>query len=233
MKRLNRNQVLVCILSLTLSMMLPWSAMAADGERAHSSFIVTPDLIQGNKTVRASGEIRIEVAQTLTDRQGNAYRVSLAFANESDYETAKADSLESLDLNRLESYVLRPSSGESKSFRGSGKAGSFSSVLTQAESALCGDTILRGFTKLPSGVQMGVNLHAAPGRIKPHKVSIGKNTLPGDCNIDVFEDCDTFAAFGCGGPDCVWSCRIGGFVVVGSGLCLEEEIFGPNTCLCT
>ena len=187
----------------------------------------------GDLTVKASGEVRVELKKTLKDRHGDVYRVSLAFADRDDFDRAWPE-IETLDLERVEKFLIRPSTGRTQAFkRGQDKsAASFEQILARAESAVCGDTVLRGLTTLPSGVELGINLHAAASRIKPHRISLGKNTLPGSCNLDVFDDCDFWAAGGCGGPKCVNICRFGGESKTIEAQCVEEEVFGFNTCAC-
>ena len=222
------------IAALALMSTFAGTTVAQDfsGGKNVARFTVEANLA-GDLTEKASGEIRVDLAQNLVDRDGNTYRVSLAFASRADYERAWPE-VDRVNFEKLDNWLLRPATGQTKTLkRGEGKAAlSFRQILPQAESAICGDTILRSFTTLPSGIEMGVNLHAAPSRIKPHKVSIAKNTLPGDCNYDVFDDCDTFAIGGCGGPNCVWSCRFAGTTYFFNGLCIEEEVFGFNTCTC-
>ncbi len=209
------------------------SAVAQESDTENVARFTVEASFVGDLTVRASGEIRIELDKTLMDRKGDAYRVSLAFANRDDFDRAWSE-IGTLDLEQLDSFLIRPSTGRTQALkRGQGKsAASFEQILARAESALCGDTVLRAFKTLPSGVEIGINLHAAASRIKPHQVSLGKNTLPGSCTFDIFDDCDTWAAGGCGGPNCVNACRFLGQTQTFEALCVEEEVFGFNTCAC-
>ncbi len=213
---------------------LAGTAVAQDfsGDKDVARFTVEAEQA-GDLTVKASGEIRVELKKTLRDKHGDVYRVSLAFANQDDFDRGWSE-VGTLDLELVEKFLIRPSTGRSQAVkRGQDKsAASFEQILARAESAVCGDTVLRGFTTLPSGVEIGINLHAAASRIKPHQISLGKNTLPGSCTLDIFDDCDTWAVGGCGGPNCVNACRFLGETVTFQALCVEEEVFGFNTCAC-
>ncbi len=231
----SRIQVLSAFLVwTTVSMALVPSGAAKEiDSRPSTAFSVKTAMSGGDITVKTGGEIRVDLSKNLVDPEGDTYRVSLAFTSRDDFERARPE-LDLIDFDELDNWLFRPATGRAQALkRGESKSAvSFWQILAKAESAICGDTILRAFTTLPSGIAMGVNLHAAPSRIKPHKVTIAKNTLPGDCNYDVFDDCDTFAIGGCGGPDCVWSCRFMGITSTFEGNCIEEEIFGFNTCTC-
>ena len=220
------------VVSIVWTVCATGSAFAQDVDKKAGSQYSLDAQRAGDLTIRDSGEIRVHLRDNLRDGQGNVYRVSLAFANRDEFEQAWPE-VDRVDFEKLEAMMIRPATGDTHSLKRERGDESFQQILDKAESAICGDTILRAFTTLPSGISMGVNVHAAPSRIKPHKALLAKNTLPGsECDYDVFDDCDTFAIGGCGGPDCTWSCRWMGVTTTVDGKCIEDEVIGWNTCTC-
>lgn len=230
---MSRNPIITRnVTLLTLAMLAVMGPAAADARA--SELVVDASMLAGEVTERASGEIRIAVAEKYFDNQGEPYRLVLSFPDRGHFEAAVADPFEPIALAAFDNILVRQRSGEILEMQRAGgkRAMATQDFLGQAESAVCGSILLRAMVELPSGVLMGVNVHATPERIQPFRLGFDKNTIPGECAYDVFDDCDTWAIGGCGGPDCVITCHIGGFVFNIIGRCRENDIFGPNTCSC-
>lgn len=227
-----RRQVAATAVVAILAVLSPTLAIAEPDR-----FEIDYSMLRGDVTERQSGEIRVKVPRVFADPDENLYTLTLAFESRGRYEAALESPFGKLELADFAVFLVRRETGELDTFvnrKNEGKQLSFGRLLESAESAICGNTILRTWTQLGNGIEMGVSVQASYERIKPHRVGSEKNTIPISCRFDVNDDCDHWAINGCGGPLCVNRCTDPIFDITFDllGDCVEEEVFGFNTCAC-